>query len=105
MNLETRFDLLSHPLRRHTIAILNDAESLTRQQLTARLASVTAETDTEQKQRRRRIRIALHHNHLPKLADAGVITYDDETVTATDALEAVTGSVTLSDSDLSTVSV
>lgn len=53
----------------------------------------------------RRIRIALHHNHLPKLADAGVITYDDETVTATDALEAVTGRVSLPDGDVSTVSV
>ena len=104
MNLETSFDLLSHPLRRHIIAILNDTQSMSRQELTAILVAIEAEDGTEDAQLRRQIRIALHHNHLPKLADADVITYDEEIVTATEAVESVATGVPLPEVDLSAVS-
>ncbi|WP_435181419.1 DUF7344 domain-containing protein [Halorussus sp. AFM4] len=105
MNLETSFDLLSRPMRRHIFAILNDKESLSRHQLTTRVAALEAEDDTGDEQLRRRIRIALHHNHLPKLADAGVITYDEGTVTATEALESVAAGLSLGDTDRSLASL
>lgn len=81
MTTDTTFDLLASPVRREVIAILDDEDAVARDRLTEELA---ADEDA-----RRRLRIALHHNHLPKLADAGLVTYDEETVTPTDRLDRV----------------
>lgn len=75
-----------------------------RQQLTAILATIRAEDEAADEQLRRRVRISLHHNHLPKLADAGVITYDEETVAATEELESVVVGVSIPDVDFSATS-
>lgn len=93
MTTDTTFDLLGSPVRRNLLAILRESDSIERDRLAATLAA--ADTDggfgvseiTEES--RRRIRIALHHNHLPRLADAGLLTYDEETVTPTNRLKAV----------------
>ncbi|WP_137284965.1 DUF7344 domain-containing protein [Halorussus salinisoli] len=86
MNRNTTFDLLSSPVRREIIVTLHESEAVDWDRLTEAVA--TAETDTD-KDARRQIRIALHHNHLPRLAEAGLVVYDDETVTATTRLDTV----------------
>ncbi|WP_115864564.1 DUF7344 domain-containing protein [Halorussus litoreus] len=94
MTTETTFDLLGNPVRRNLLAILRESSSIERDRLTATLAAEAgdatgfgASEGTEEA--RHRMRIALHHNHLPRLADAGLVTYDEETVTATNRLKAV----------------
>ncbi|MFC4447812.1 DUF7344 domain-containing protein [Halorussus aquaticus] len=82
-NRETTFDLLSNPVREAIISALHESETVERERLAERLT-----TDTDEGARRR-TRIALHHNHLPRLADAGLLVYDGETVTATSRLETV----------------
>lgn len=92
MSIETRLDLLRHPRRRAVVSILDETDSITRQQLVARLAAADAETsdvESETEDDARAIDIELHHNHLPRLADAGVVEYDGDTVTATPQLETV----------------
>lgn len=83
VNRETTFELLSDPVREAIISVLHESGSVERERLTETLT-----TDTDEGARRR-TRISLHHNHLPRLADAGLIVYDDETVTATSRLETI----------------
>lgn len=102
MNIETAFDLLRHPRRRAVVSILDETDSITRRELVARLAAADAETsdveasdietkdvENETEGDARAIDIELQHNHLPRLADAGVVEYDGDTVTATPQLETV----------------
>jgi hypothetical protein len=99
MDIETTFDMLSSPVRRTIIAVLYETESVERRQLTATLAAL--ETDGEGgdvvAEARRRIRVSLHHNHLPRLANGDLITYDGETVSATGELEEIAQAVPLPD--------
>ena len=90
MNIEIALDLLRHPRRRAVVSILDETDPIPRQQLVARLTAANAEIgDGEDENDARAIDIALQHNHLPRLADAGVVEYDDGTVTATPKLETV----------------
>lgn len=82
MNTEMTFHVLANPIRRGILAVLRESNSVERDELVAHLADGD-ETD------RHRIRVALHHNHLPKLDDADLLTYDGETVVATSRLETV----------------
>lgn len=93
MDFETAFDLVTRDCRRSVVAVLHETSPISRRRLTARIAARQAESRDDPRSRRpdrptrRRIRIALHHNHLPKLADMGVIEYDEEMVAATPELE------------------
>lgn len=87
-NRETTFDLLSSSVRQEIIVTLHESESIEWDRLTETLATADADEDD-----RRRIRIALHHNHLPRLAEAGLVVYDDETVAPTNRLEAVANKI------------
>ena len=89
MDFETAFDVLSNEHRRAVVEILDESGRLTRRELTTRLLARDVGPDDPDRSSRRRLRIALHHNHLPHLADAGVVTYDDETVVPTTELDAV----------------
>lgn len=92
MDSERVFDLLRHDYRHAIVAILHETSPIARQKLVATLAARgfgmvdDAEGRTELTAHRR-IRIALHHNHLPRLDEAGVVEYDDEMVAATPELE------------------
>ncbi|MFC4448347.1 DUF7344 domain-containing protein [Halorussus aquaticus] len=89
MDFETAFDLLSNEYRRAIVDVLDETGPVSRQQLTTRLlARGVGPADASDRPTRRRLRIALHHNHLPRLADAGVLTYDDERVAPTSELDA-----------------
>lgn len=93
MDIETAFDLLSHEARRAVVAVLCGTDSISRRRLTERVAGRLADPGAGLGDRptdrtdRYRIRIALHHNHLPRLADAGAIEYDDERVLTTSEFE------------------
>ena len=94
LDRDTRFDVLSHQHRRTIITLLAETQTLTRGELTTQLAAaVTGTAAQPTAEHRRQLRIALHHNHLPKLADAGLIEYEDDTVTATSTLIAVADSM------------
>jgi DNA-binding transcriptional ArsR family regulator len=74
--------LVAHPLRRHVLAALVDESvPLSLDALAAATARRTDEFDGDAE----RMRLVLHHQHLPKLAESGVVEYDPErtVVTAT----------------------
>lgn len=97
MKRETTFDLLSSSVRRRAIAVLHEAGSMSPGRLAAVLAAEKGETPDEAA--RRRTRIALHHNHLPRLAEAGLVTTGDSTVAPTSRLDDLARAVALLDVD------
>ena len=99
MDIETTFDLLSSSVRRNIVATLHESGPITRPELTAALADKEDDDADASADAQRRMRIALHHNHLPRLADAGVIEYDDDTVTATPQLEVLARSLAAADGE------
>ncbi|WP_276278901.1 DUF7344 domain-containing protein [Halorussus caseinilyticus] len=88
MDFETAFDLLSNEHRRLVVAALDETGPVSRRQLTTELLA-RLETGDSDRTTRRQLRIALHHNHLPRLADAGVVKYDDGTVVPSPKLSTV----------------
>lgn len=70
------FDLLTHPYRRYVLYYLQThSEGMSIETLTAMLANeVDGSSETTEKDPLTRIEIALRHTHLPKLADADLIT-------------------------------
>lgn len=95
MDIETSFDPVTDDCRRAIVAVLRETSPISRERLTAHLVAREVglhdrtESGQPDKTTRRRIRIALHHNHLPRLADVGVVEYDDELVAATPELDAL----------------
>ena len=81
LELDTVLDICEHKYRRVVLAVLEDQhQSVPINDLTNAivehnhhmpLAEASSETVTE-------IQTALHHIHLPKLAEAGLIEYDSE---------------------------
>jgi hypothetical protein len=90
VNRETTFELLSSSERREIIVTLYESGSVERDSLAKTLAAGESDADEDA---RRRTRISLHHNHLPRLAEAGLVVYDDETVTPTNRLRAVASKI------------
>ncbi len=77
LSAEAIFDLLSVSRRRHALYYLSDSVGTTGlHDLSDALA--VWEGDTSESHRRR-IATGLYHRHLPKLADAGVASYDATT--------------------------
>lgn len=93
MDTQTALELLRHEHRRAVVAILSETSPLSRPELTVRLAARVVDGETTSRlpdeDTRRRLRLGLHHNHLPKLSEAGVVEYDDRQVTATRKLESL----------------
>lgn len=84
VDFETRFDVRSNSLRRTVIAVLHDAQVLTRGELTEAVAETVDETTSgSDRQTRRRVRFSLAHNHLPRMEEAGIVEFDKKTVAAT----------------------
>lgn len=78
MNSQTAFDVLADTDRQHIIEELlaSDGRSnvgVLSEQLAVRRGNDADETERE------RAKIELYHNHLPRLADYGVIDYDPRT--------------------------
>jgi hypothetical protein len=87
--LDTLFSVLSHHRRRRLLLILSDATGeVPVDDLVDDLASRegTASGRSAPADRLERIRLSLEHQHLPKLAHAGLVEWDrdDDVVAATD---------------------
>lgn len=86
-SLDTVFGLLANRRRRYVLYYLadEDEETVVRvEEVAAQIASWEREwnaTASEDAAARRTVRIDLHHNHLPRLDDAGLIEYDARTET------------------------
>lgn len=83
--METTFELLANPHRRTVLALLAGHDrTLTVRDLTTTILrrnhdrSITDVPEAEFD----RVRTSLHHVHLPKLADSGLIEYDRDRKTA-----------------------
>ena len=70
---ERIYKILSHPTRRVLLHVLRGIETPT--------TIETVANEVAQTEKTRQLEVALHHSHLPKMADAGVIDYDPETGT------------------------
>lgn len=92
METQTALDLLGHEHRRAIVATLHNTSPLSWSEL---VDQVAARVDDEpgvhfvDEETRRRLRIGLYHTHLPKLAEAGAVEYDDQTITSTPKLESL----------------
>lgn len=93
MDFETASDLLRDECRRAVIEVLRNDSPISRRELAERLVTRNVEahggteTGAADPAARYRIHVALSHDHLPRLADAGLINYDDETAAATPELD------------------
>lgn len=76
--LAERFSLLADPHRRAVLERLDrTVDGLEIEALAARVAAELSDApETVDDDDRRRVLLALHHNHLPKLADHGLLEYD-----------------------------
>jgi hypothetical protein len=75
---------LAHPYRRVVLYYLREHERASLDALAACVAGWTASgPGTKPAADAETVRTALHHVHLPKLADVGLLTYDAETRRAT----------------------
>lgn len=75
------FDLLADEHRRHAVAYLATCEeSIPISELAAQIATRIADRPRTAipTRKTRSITIELHHKHLPKLAEAGIVEYDRE---------------------------
>ena len=83
--ITTILDALTHRRRRHILYYLHDssvpveADELARQVLAWETNTTVDDVTDEECER---VVSDLYHNHLPKLADASVIKYDQRTLTA-----------------------
>lgn len=78
------FDILSSPRRRYMLYYLRqESEPVHIQKLSAEVASWENEipVDDLTNQQQKRVYVSLYQTHIPKLEDAGIVTYDQETGT------------------------
>ena len=79
MSESDRHWILSNERRRTTLAVMEGRSMPIELDTMAReIANLNRDTATVGEEAVDRLAIALHHNHLPMLADLGVITYDPE---------------------------
>lgn len=75
----TVFDALSDPIRRRTVHLLAESGAeLALADLAADLASGEGEAGDPDWERAQRRLTELYHVHVPKLADAGIVTFDGD---------------------------
>ncbi len=76
------FDLLSNSRRRFVLHYLKQADGPVRlSELAAEIAAIENEVSVEEltSQQRKRTYVSLYQTHIPKLEDAGAVSYDAET--------------------------
>jgi DNA-binding transcriptional ArsR family regulator len=75
------FDILSSARRRFVLHVLNAEGELELTELAEHVAARENEVDVEDltKQERKRVYVSLYQTHVPKLRDAGLVDYDEET--------------------------
>ena len=77
-HIDVLFEALSDSRRRQIFAYMHTAEenSFHLDDLVQILASQQQELSTAANKQRERLKLSLHHNHLPKLDDSGIVEYD-----------------------------
>jgi DNA-binding transcriptional ArsR family regulator len=72
------YHLLSNPRRRFIISYLRDNGVVDLQELASQVAAWENETPVEEltDQQQKRVYVSLYQTHIPKLEDAGIVTYD-----------------------------
>ena len=79
LSMSERHRLLAAERRRLVLRILaGEPPPFSLERLAAEVAVRETAGGTVDEQTRKRVEIALHHDHLPELAAAGVLTYDAE---------------------------
>lgn len=80
--LNESFDLLTHPYRRYTLYYLTtESEVVDIDALATAIATWDEDRRADGGADSKAVTVALHHCHLPKLADAGLIAFDAKTGT------------------------
>lgn len=75
------FDILRNPRRRYVLYYLKqESEPIELTALAEHVAAWENQTDTESlgNQERKRVYVSLYQTHVPKLADAGLVDYDED---------------------------
>lgn len=81
-DVDTVFDLLAHSYRRRVLAALADADdALTLDSLAEEVVARAPDLGPADEEP---VRVSLHHVHLPKLAAADVVAYEDGVVRPAD---------------------
>lgn len=82
------FTILSNQRRRWIIQALNTHGEMDRSELATKVAAKENNKPANQltSKERNRVLVALHQSHLPKMADYGVIDYEDARVSPTKAV-------------------
>lgn len=70
------FDAIAHRRRRHTLRLLGENDRLSDRALSSAIAAIEARRE-ESHADADTVAVSLHHTHLPKLVDAGLIEYDE----------------------------
>jgi len=79
LTADERYRLLSNDLRRATIAVLDDRSGRVElSEVASAVAARVDDVDATAVDAEVRVETALHHAHLPKLDDYGVVEYDPE---------------------------
>jgi hypothetical protein len=75
------FDILSRARRRYVLYTLKTEGPMELTELAERVAAWENDVDLEdlEKQQRKRVYVSLYQTHVPKLEEAGLVEYDDET--------------------------
>jgi DNA-binding transcriptional ArsR family regulator len=74
------YHLLSNPRRRFIISYLRDERVVDLQELASKVAAWENETSVDEltDQQQKRVYVSLYQTHIPKLEDAGIVTYDSD---------------------------
>lgn len=77
-HIDLLFDALSDHRRRQILTYMHTSEedSFNFDELAQIIANENNETSDVSQKQRKRVKLTLHHRHLPKLDDAGLIEYD-----------------------------
>jgi len=75
------FDILSSSRRRFLLHVLKREGEMELSELTKHVAAWENDVDVDDltKQERKRVYVSLYQTHIPKLSDAGLIDYDEDT--------------------------
>jgi len=74
------FDILSRARRRYVLYVLKSEGPMELTELAEHIAAWENEVEIEEltKQQRKRVYVSLYQTHVPKLEEAGLVTYDDD---------------------------
>lgn len=91
LDKETIHHILSNERRKHVLSILDEMDRIDKGELATLVTAREMDTDPNDlsSQERKRVMVALQQCHLPKLEDNDVITWDGNTIKASDELDDV----------------